>query len=208
MVGMMGVLNLQYALAFWQGNRFLHSGELGVANILTVVMATMVAGISIGHNLPHIQAFGQAVAAATKVFNTIERRSPIDPETDEGDQPEEFVGNIEFKGVKHIYPSRQDTTVLEDFNLKIDAGKMVALVGASGSGKSTIFGLLERFYLPMSGQVFLDGRDVSTLNLKWLRKHISIVSQEPVLFSITIYESIAHGLVGTEFEHVSDLLYV
>ncbi|KAJ4299267.1 hypothetical protein N0V90_004511 [Kalmusia sp. IMI 367209] len=202
--GMMAVLNLQYALAFWQGNRFLHSGELGVANILTVVMATMVAGISIGHNLPHLQAFGQAVAAATKVFNTIERKSPIDPETDEGEKPEEFVGNIEFKDVKHIYPSRKDTTVLEDFSLKIEAGKMVALVGASGSGKSTIFGLLERFYLPMAGEVFLDGRDISTLNLKWLRKHIAIVSQEPVLFSITIYESIAHGLVGTEFEHASD----
>ncbi|KAJ4350097.1 uncharacterized protein N0V89_008718 [Didymosphaeria variabile] len=202
--GMMGVLNLQYSLAFWQGNRFLQSGELGVANILTVVMASMVAGISIGHNLPHLQAFGQAVAAATKVFNTIERRSPIDPETDEGDKPEEFAGNIEFKGVKHIYPSRQDTTVLENFNLKIDAGQMVAMVGASGSGKSTIFGLLERFYLPMSGQVFLDGRDISTLNLRWLRRHIAIVSQEPVLFSITIYESIAHGLVGTEFEHASE----
>ena len=152
-----------------------------------------------------MQAFGQAVAAATKVFNTIERKSPIDPETDEGEKLEEFVGNIEFKDVKHIYPSRQDTTVLEDFSLKINAGKMVALVGASGSGKSTIFGLLERFYLPMSGKVSLDDRDISTLNLKWLRRIISIVSQEPVLFSITIYESIAHGLVGTEFEHVSSL---
>ncbi|KAF1972708.1 leptomycin B resistance protein pmd1 [Bimuria novae-zelandiae CBS 107.79] len=202
--GMMGVLNLQYALAFWQGNRFLQSGELGVANILTVVMASMLAGFSIGHNLPHMQAFGQAVAAATKVFNTIERNSPIDPETEEGEKPEEFVGNIEFKNIKHIYPSRQDSTVLEDFSLKIDAGKMVALVGASGSGKSTIFGLLERFYLPMKGQVFLDGRDISTLNLKWLRRHVAIVSQEPVLFSITIYESIAHGLVGTEFEHASE----
>lgn len=150
-----------------------------------------------------MQAFGQAVAAATKVFNTIERISPIDPETEEGEKPDEFIGNIEFQGVKHIYPSRQDTTVLEDFSLRIDAGKMVALVGASGSGKSTIFGILERFYLPMSGQVFLDGRDIATLNLKWLRRHIAIVSQEPVLFSITIYESIAHGLVGTEHEHVS-----
>ncbi|PSN71926.1 leptomycin B resistance protein pmd1 [Corynespora cassiicola Philippines] len=202
--GMMGVLNLQYALAFWQGHRFLQSGELGVAQILTVVMAAMVAGISIGHNLPHIQAFGQATAAATKVFNTIERQSPIDPETDKGDKPEEFIGNIEFKDIKHIYPSRPDTTVLDGFSLKIPVGKMVALVGASGSGKSTIFGLLERFYLPMTGQVLLDGRDVSTLNLKWLRRNMAIVSQDPVLFSTTIYESIAHGLVGTEHEHASD----
>ncbi|CAI6342525.1 unnamed protein product [Periconia digitata] len=202
--GMMGVINLQYALAFWQGNRFLKSGELGVANILTIVMSAMVAGISIGNNLPHIQAFGGAVAAATKVFNTIERDSPINPETEEGEKPSEFIGNIEFRGIKHIYPSRPDTTVVEDFNLTIEPGKMVALVGASGSGKSTMFGLLERFYLPMSGQVFLDGRDISTLNLRWLRRQMALVSQEPILFSITIFESIAHGLVGTEFEHAAE----
>ncbi|KAH8723383.1 P-loop containing nucleoside triphosphate hydrolase protein [Phaeosphaeriaceae sp. PMI808] len=202
--GMMGILNLQYSLAFWQGNRFLHSGEIGVSNILTVIMATMIAGFSIGNILPHVQAFGAATAAATKVFNTIERISPIDPETDEGEKPEELVGNIEFKGIKHIYPSRPETTVLTDFNLKVEAGKMIALVGASGSGKSTVVGLLERFYLPMEGQVFLDGRDITTLNLRWLRQHMAIVSQEPVLFSVTIYESIAHGLVNTEYANASD----
>jgi ATP-binding cassette subfamily B (MDR/TAP) protein 1 len=202
--GLMGILNLQYALAFWQGNRFLHMGELGVSNILTVIMATMIAGFSLGNIMPHVQAFGAATAAATKVFNTIERKSPIDPETDEGEIPESLVGNIEFKDIKHIYPSRPDTTVLTDFNLQVPAGKIIALVGASGSGKSTVVGLLERFYLPMEGQVFLDGRDISTLNLKWLRQHMAIVSQEPVLFSVSIYESIAHGLVNTEFANASD----
>ncbi|KAH7082712.1 leptomycin B resistance protein pmd1 [Paraphoma chrysanthemicola] len=202
--GMMGILNLQYSLAFWQGNRFLHSGELGVSNILTVVMATMIAGFSLGNILPHMQAFGAATAAATKVFNTIERISPIDPETDEGEKPESLVGNIEFKGIKHIYPSRPETTVLTDFNLEVPAGKMIALVGASGSGKSTVVGLLERFYLPMEGQVLLDGKDITTINLRWLRQHMAIVSQEPVLFSVTIYESIVHGLVNTEYANASD----
>ncbi|EUC43635.1 hypothetical protein COCMIDRAFT_6944 [Bipolaris oryzae ATCC 44560] len=202
--GMMGVLNLQYALAFWQGKRFLDDGEIGVSNILTVVMALMIAGFSIGQNLPHIQAFGAATAAATKVFNTIERDSPIDAETDKGIIPDDFVGNLEFRNLKHIYPSRPDTVVLSGFNLSVPSGKMVALVGASGSGKSTIVGLLERFYLPMEGQIFLDGRDIATLNLRWLRQHIAIVSQEPVLFSTTIYESILHGLVNTEYANVSD----
>ncbi|CAN9256904.1 unnamed protein product [Alternaria alternata] len=192
--GMMGVLNLQ----------FLDDGELGVSNILTVVMALMIAGFSIGQNLPHLQAFGGATAAATKVFNTIERISPIDPETDEGIVPDDFVGNLEFRNLKHVYPSRPDTTVLSDFNLDVPSGRMIALVGASGSGKSTIVGLLERFYLPMEGQIFLDGRDITTLNLRWLRQHMAIVSQEPVLFSTTIYESILHGLVNTEYADVSD----
>ena len=202
--GMMCVLNLQYSLAFWQGKRFLDSGELGVANILTVVMATMIAGISIGSNLPHLQAFGGATAAATKVFNTIERKSPIDPETDEGEIPETFVGNLEFKNLRHIYPSRPDTVVLQNFNLTVQTGQMVALVGASGSGKSTIVGLLERFYLPMEGQILLDGKDISKLNLRWLRQHMAIVSQEPVLFSTTVYESIVHGLVNTEYANASE----
>lgn len=202
--GMMGVLNLQYALAFWQGNRFLQSGDLGVSNILTVVMALMIAGFSIGQNLPHIQAFGGATAAATKVFNTIERKSPIDPETDEGEIPGNFTGNLEFKNIKHVYPSRPDTVVLTDFNLEVPSGKMIALVGASGSGKSTIVGLLERFYLPMEGQIYLDGKDITTLNLRWLRQHMAIVSQEPVLFSVSIYDSIAHGLVNTEHANVSE----
>jgi ATP-binding cassette, subfamily B (MDR/TAP), member 1 len=153
--------------------------------------------------MPHVGAFGQAAAAATKIFNTIERKSPIDPEADDGMKPNQYVGNIEFKNIKFIYPSRPDTTILEDFSLQIPSGKMVALVGASGSGKSTIFGLLERFYLPMSGTILLDGNDISELNLRWLRGCMAIVSQEPVLFSTTIYEAIEHGLVGTKYEHVS-----
>jgi ATP-binding cassette subfamily B (MDR/TAP) protein 1 len=94
-------------------------------------MALMIAGISIGQNLPHLQALGGATAAATKVFNTIERKSPIDPETDDGEIPDTFIGNIEFKDIKHIYPSRPDTTVLTDFSLDVPSGKTIALVGAS-----------------------------------------------------------------------------
>ncbi|PVH90249.1 P-loop containing nucleoside triphosphate hydrolase protein, partial [Periconia macrospinosa] len=197
--GVMGILNLEYALAFWQGNKFLHDGEVGVPNIVTAVMVIMAAGLSINSTLPHIQAFGTAVAAANKVFNTIERKSPIDPDSEEGEIPESFVGHVEFRSVNHIYPSRPDTTVLTDFSLEIPAGKTIALVGASGSGKSTIVGLLERFYLPVKGQILLDGKDIATLNLKWLRQHMAIVSQEPVLFSTSIYGCIAHGLASTKY---------
>ncbi|KAH7379491.1 P-loop containing nucleoside triphosphate hydrolase protein [Pyrenochaeta sp. MPI-SDFR-AT-0127] len=195
----MAILNFQYALAFWQGDRFFKSGELGVAPIVTVVMVIMTAGFAIGSTLPHIQAFGSAIASANKVFNTIERKSPIDADASTGDIPESFQGNIEFRGIRHIYPSRPDTTVLQDFTLEISSGRMIALVGSSGSGKSTIIGLLERFYLPVEGQILLDGKDISTLNLKWLRQQMSIVSQEPSLFSTTIYECIEHGLVNSEY---------
>jgi ATP-binding cassette subfamily B (MDR/TAP) protein 1 len=90
--------------------------------------------------------------------------------------------------------------VLQDFNLTIAPGKVIALVGASGSGKSTIIGLLERFYEPVGGQILLDGCDISSLDLKWLRRQIALVSQEPVLFNCSIRQNIERGLIGTEFE--------
>jgi ATP-binding cassette subfamily B (MDR/TAP) protein 1 len=91
--------------------------------------------------------------------------------------------------------------VLEDFNLLIPAGEKIALVGTSGSGKSTLVHLIQRFYLPVAGQVLLDGHDISTLNLCWLRQQISVVSQEPMLFGTTIFSNIQQGLIGTKFEH-------
>ncbi|XTI94332.1 leptomycin B resistance protein pmd1 [Cenococcum geophilum] len=200
---MMCILNLQFGLAFWQGSRFYHDGDLTISQILTVIMATMIAGASIGHNLPHLGSFGLAAAAATKIFSTIERTPPIDPESDKGGKPDSVTGTIEFKNIKHVYPSRTDTLILDSFSLVIPAGKMTAIVGPSGSGKSTLFGLVERFYSPLSGDILLDGQDIRNLNLRWLRGNMSLVSQEPVLFSATIYESIEHGLIGTEYENAS-----
>ena len=93
---------------------------------------------------------------------------------------------------------------MKDVNLVVPAGKTTALVGASGSGKSTIVGLVERFYDPVGGQVYLDGHDISTLNLRWLRQQLSLVSQEPTLFGTTIYGNIRHGLIGTSHEKLSE----
>ena len=90
---------------------------------------------------------------------------------------------------------------MEDVSLLVPAGKTTALVGASGSGKSTIVGLVERFYDPVGGQVLLDGHDISTLNLRWLRQQIALVQQEPILFSQTIRENIKNGLIGSKYEN-------
>jgi ATP-binding cassette subfamily B (MDR/TAP) protein 1 len=202
---MMGILNLQYGLAFWQGSRFLKNGDVTVSQILTVIFASMLAGVSLGQIAPHAGAFGMAVAAAKKVFHTIERKSPVNPELKSGETPTFVDGEIIFKGIRHVYPSRPEQTILEDFNLTIPSGKITAIVGASGSGKSTVVGLIERFYVPINGDLFIDGYNFQDLNLRWLRRQISLVSQEPVLFSTTIYSNIEFGLIGTEYEGVSKL---
>ena len=103
-------------------------------------------------------------------------------------------GTIELKNVSFAYPSRPDMQVCRDYSLVIEPGQMVALVGASGSGKSTIVQLLLRFYDPQEGAVLLNGKDLRSLNVRWLRSQIGYVGQEPVLFAGTIAENIAYGL--------------
>ncbi|TGZ77818.1 abc transporter [Ascodesmis nigricans] len=202
--GMMGIVYLTYGLAFWQGSRFMVNGEANLSEILTVLMAIMIGSFSLGGIAPHTQAFATAVSAAAKIFSTIDRVSPLNPDSEEGEILNKVEGTIELKGIRHIYPSRPTVEVLKDMNLLVPAGKVTALVGASGSGKSTIVGLVERFYEPLEGQLFLDGHDMSKLNLRWLRQQISLVQQEPVLFGTTIYQNVCHGLIGTEYENATE----
>ncbi|KAK8507364.1 hypothetical protein V6N12_072630 [Hibiscus sabdariffa] len=121
-------------------------------------------------------------------------KSEIDPDYTWGQETKKSIqGRIELKNVFFAYPTRPDQMIFKDLNLRIEAGRTVALVGQSGSGKSTIIGLIERFYDPMKGSVFIDAQDIRNYNLRMLRTHIALVSQEPTLFAGTIRENIAYG---------------
>ncbi|KAK2031832.1 ABC transporter [Colletotrichum zoysiae] len=200
---MMTILYLNYGLAFWQGSRFLIDDRIPLSDILIIMMSVMIGAFNLGNVAPNVQAFTTAIAAAAKIYNTIDRASPLDPSADDGIKLDSVEGSIRLENIKHIYPSRPEVTVMEDVSLTIPAGKTTALVGASGSGKSTIVGLVERFYDPVRGSVYLDGHDISTLNLRWLRQQMALVSQEPTLFATTIYQNIAYGLIGTRHENAA-----
>lgn len=168
------------------------------------MLAIMIGAFALGGAAPNVQAFTTAVAAAGKIYSTIDRISPLDPTSGAGEQLEHVEGTIELRRIKHVYPSRPAVVVMDEINLLVPAGKTTALVGTSGSGKSTIVGLVERFYDPVGGTVSLDGHNLQDLNLRWLRQQISLVSQEPTLFGTTIYNNIRHGLIGTRFENESE----
>lgn len=205
MIGfLMTYVYLNYSLSFWQGSRYLVWGEIGLNQVVTILLAVMIGAFSLGNVAPNIGAFTTATAAGVKIFSTIDRVSPLDPKSDSGKQLENVAGNVELRNIRHIYPSRPEVVVMDNVNLEVPAGKTTALVGASGSGKSTIVGLVERFYDPVGGSVHLDGHDVQDLNLRWLRRHISLVSQEPTLFATTIAGNIRHGLIGTDHEKESE----
>lgn len=166
-----------------------------------VLMSIIIASVSLTSMAPYIMDFTRAASAASELFQLMDRESQINPFDPSGEKPTSVIGDIEFRGVSFSYPMRPGITVLNDFSLHIPAGKVTALVGASGSGKSTIIGLLERWYTLNSGTITLDGRPIDQLNIRWLRKQAQLVQQEPVLFAGTIYDNIASGLVGTQWEN-------
>ncbi|KAK1706426.1 P-loop containing nucleoside triphosphate hydrolase protein [Colletotrichum acutatum] len=185
-------------LAFWQGIAMVARKEVdGVGTVFTVLFSVIIASTTITAVAPHMVVFSRAATAASKLFALIDRESSIDPFSELGAKPEKVSGTIDIERVSFSYPTRPDTQVLKDFSLRVPAGKVTALVGTSGSGKSTIIGLLERWYDAQAGLIKLDGVDIRTLSLNWLRTNMRLVQQEPVLFNATVFDNIANGLVGT-----------
>ncbi|KAF5957361.1 hypothetical protein HYC85_004586 [Camellia sinensis] len=150
-------------------------------------------GCALGSCLINVKHFMDANVAAAQIFEMIERVPNIDSADQQGKIMSDVKGELEFKDLDFVYPSRPESKVLQNFNLKVDACQTVGLVGGSGSGKSTVINLLERFYDPLEGEILLDGISIKTLQLKWLRSQMGLVNQEPILFATSIKENILFG---------------
>jgi putative ABC transport system ATP-binding protein len=133
----------------------------------------------------------KGVGAATRLFELQDRNPTISPTV--GDKVVSARGNIEFKNVAFAYPTRPAVSIFEDLSFTIPQGSNVAIVAPSGAGKSTVASLLLRFYNPTSGTIKINGKDISEMNAKQLRRRIGYVGQEPVLFSGSIGQNIAYG---------------
>ncbi|KAM4705764.1 ATP-dependent translocase ABCB1-like [Rhinophrynus dorsalis] len=184
-----------YALAFWYGTKLTvdEPETYTIGKVLTVFFSVLVGTFSLGQATPNIESMANARGAAFEVYKIINKPRLIDSSSMEGYKPNNLIGHIEFKNIHFAYPCRPNIQILSGLNLKVEAGKTIALVGMSGCGKSTTIQLLQRFYDPLQGEITLDGHDVRTLNVKWLRENIGVVSQEPVLFGTTIGENIRYG---------------
>ncbi|KAG0096337.1 Multidrug resistance protein 1 [Podila epicladia] len=142
----------------------------------------------VGNIGPNISAFANAQGAAYNIFKTIDRVPVIDSADPGGAKPNNIQGHIVVTDVDFSYPSRPDIQILKKMNVEVKPGQTIALVGQSGSGKSTIVGLVERFYDPSYGIQIKD------YNVTFLRDTIGIVSQEPVLFNASIKQNIVYGI--------------
>jgi ATP-binding cassette subfamily B (MDR/TAP) protein 1 len=193
-----------YGLAFWQGIHMYVNGEIeSSGSVVTVVFAVILAATALTQVSPQILVITKAASAAHDLFKIIDRPSQVDSMSTAGQIPAQCKGEIELRDLDFHYPSRPDVPILQGTNLNLPAGKTTALVGASGSGKSTTIAMIERWYQPTSGSITLDGFKIDQLNIQWLRKNVRLVQQEPVLFNGTVFENVAYGLVGTEHANAS-----
>ncbi|KAK9934528.1 hypothetical protein M0R45_021668 [Rubus argutus] len=180
------------ALTYWYGGRLMNQNLVSSTHLFQVFFILMSTGKNIADAGSMTSDLARSGKAISSIFAILDRESEISSEVLKGVK-KTFKGHIELKNVVFSYPVRPDQMIFKGLNLKIKAGNSLALVGKSGSGKSTVIGLIERFYDPLNGSVFIDGCDIRQYNLRNLRSQIALVSQEPTLFGGTIHENIVYG---------------
>ncbi|TGO15470.1 hypothetical protein BTUL_0040g00780 [Botrytis tulipae] len=189
-------------LAFWQGSKSIadsvrnNTAGVTVGATFTVIFILVEATLLLSQVAPFLHLFIAAIASYKKLRSDIDRQPLIDGTTDSGLRLPQ-AGGFEFKDVSFTYPSRPEITVLNNITLSIPANKNTAIVGLSGSGKSTIAGLVTRLYDPTHGQILFDGHDIRECNTRDLRGFLSLVQQEPSLLDRSLLENIAHGLINS-----------
>jgi len=226
------VIYAGFGLCFWYGILMLKRRKLdgGVGEIFIVFFAVLVGVMAFSQVAPPIGNMSKAAGAAHELFKVIDSSDALVEERSSGrkfDGPggenKSWIHRLEFRDVHFAYPSRKDVKILNGLNVLFEEGKTTAIVGSSGSGKSTIVGLLERWYEPddvpekeandqsseevglPQGRIYVDGDiDISTLNREWWRAQIGLVQQEPVLFNDTIYKNVCYGLLGSPWEHAEE----
>jgi ATP-binding cassette subfamily B (MDR/TAP) protein 1 len=170
-----------------------------------MLIFVLLASFIISQVAPFLQIFANAASSYGKLETTISRISPIDGTSDDGLVLDSISGDIELRNVSFTYPSRPDIEVIHDLSLHIPANKHTGIVGLSGSGKSTVAGLIGRLYDANQGDVLIDGHSVKDLNVRSLRRFIGTVAQNSALFDRSILENIAHGLVNSPLPEHAEL---
>ena len=183
MTGMSG--NVIIMSVLYYGGRLVSDGQMTIGELTSFILYAGYTAISLGGLSNFYTELNKGIGSATRVWEILDRQPTI-PITGGLTPAEKPRGEISFENISFNYPTRADADVLTNLSMKITAGTITAVVGRSGSGKSSIASLLMRLYDPQSGEILLDGRNLKELDPSWLRRNIGAVNQEPVLFSGTI----------------------
>ncbi len=168
---------LAFALGFWYGGTLIAKYEYGLFQFFVVFSSVIFGAQSAGSVFSFAPDMGKAAEASRALKQLFDRKPSIDTWSTDGEELDGVDGHIEFRDVHFRYPTRPEQPVLRGLSCSISPGQYVALVGASGCGKSTTIALLERFYDPLAGGVYIDGKEISSLNVNNYRSYIALVSQ-------------------------------
>jgi ATP-binding cassette, subfamily B, bacterial len=189
-------------LVIWFGGNLVIEKEILIADLITFLTLTIFVGGSLSGLGELYAQLQRTIGASERILEILEEKSEVDLDAEINVQ--KITGDISFENIDFAYPSRPDVEVLKGFNLQVAAGQKVALVGASGAGKSTIVQLLMKFYTLQSGKITIDGKDISDQNVTELRQNLAIVPQEVILFGGSILENIAYGKPGATLAEIED----
>ncbi len=193
----MGFIAVCFVL--WYGGREVVLGNMTIGDLTQFLLYLMIVAFGVGSLGSLWGDLMAGVGASQRVFEILEKEIW---DSEIGLKLKSLSGQIEFKNVSFCYPSRKDAAVLKNLNFSIQPGQVIALVGSSGGGKTTVSSLIPRFYDPDQGSILIDGHDLKNLNLPWIRDQIGIVSQEPILISATIEDNIRYARPSATFEEI------
>jgi len=181
------------ALVFWYGSRLVSYREFTSKQFFTALMSTLFGAIQAGNVFAFMPDISSAREGASDMIRLLDAQPEVDAESTEGKIPQNVKGHIRLQNVHFRYPTRLGVRVLRGLDLSVEPGTYVALVGASGCGKSTVIQLVERFYDPLSGTIYIDDQPISDLNVQEYRKQLALVSQEPTLYAGSIRFNVLLG---------------
>lgn len=191
-----------FALAFWFGGGRIDAGELTFKQVMVCATSILMGAMGAGEAGEFATKMKDAEIGTKRVFSVLDRVPTIDPEV-RGAKPDS-PGNIALNDVQFRYPSRPDSKILKKFSSSFPAGSTNGFMGSTGCGKSTVIQLLARFYEINHGSITVDGQDITSLDLVEWRRNLSIVLQEPSLFSGTVRENIRYSRMEATYEEIEE----
>ncbi|KAG2217641.1 hypothetical protein INT45_004217 [Circinella minor] len=200
--------NLAVLAVLWYGGHMVMTNDITIGQLASFMLYTAYVGTSLGVKMKtnsltsFYSEIMKGVGAAERLFELQNKQSAIQLES--GKILDNLRGKIRFENVFFTYPTRPHSPIFKDLSLDIQPGTVIAIVGSSGSGKSTIGSLLLRYYDTDKGSIYIDDENLKDINLHWWRENVGVVSQEPVLFAGTIHDNIAYGKENATIDEIKE----